>query len=104
LIRICRLFCSIKHMVYNFFGAERWSLIRNIFKNWLIYSKEQWSNGKSVGRDGQPVNYETGTIIWENPELMRNMFFPINSSRNEVNPFWFHWFCKAIIWRWRASW
>jgi glucose-6-phosphate isomerase len=33
------------------------------------------SNGKSVGRDGQPVNYETGTIIWENLELMHNMLF-----------------------------
>jgi glucose-6-phosphate isomerase len=44
------------------------------------------SNGKSVGRDGQPVT-ETGTIIWENLELMHNMLFSINSSRNEVNPF-----------------
>jgi glucose-6-phosphate isomerase len=44
------------------------------------------SNGKSVGRDGQPVNYETGTIIWENLELMQHAF-SINSSRNEVNPF-----------------
>jgi glucose-6-phosphate isomerase len=25
------------------------------------------SNGKSVGRDGKPVNYETGTIIWGEP-------------------------------------
>jgi glucose-6-phosphate isomerase len=32
------------------------------------------SNGKSVGRDGQPVNYETGTIIWENLELMQHAF------------------------------
>jgi glucose-6-phosphate isomerase len=32
------------------------------------------SNGKSVGRDGKPLNYETGTIIGE-PELMHNMLF-----------------------------
>jgi glucose-6-phosphate isomerase len=31
------------------------------------------SNGKSVGR--KPVNYETGTIIWENQELMHSMLF-----------------------------
>jgi hypothetical protein len=35
----------------------------------------------------EPVDYETGTIIWENLELMHNMLFSINSSRNEVNPF-----------------
>ena len=25
------------------------------------------SNGKSIGRDGKPVNYQTGTIIWGEP-------------------------------------
>jgi hypothetical protein len=30
---------------------------------------------------------ETGTIIGENQELMHNMLFPVNPSRNEVNPF-----------------
>jgi glucose-6-phosphate isomerase len=62
----------------NFFGAESEALIpyTQYLQNWLlIYSKEQWKVMVKLGRDGQPVDYETGTIIWENLELMHNMLF-----------------------------
>jgi glucose-6-phosphate isomerase len=54
------------------------------------------SNGKSVGRDGNPVNYETGTIIWGEPGLTHSMLFSINSSRNEVNSSDFIGFVKPL--------
>jgi glucose-6-phosphate isomerase len=41
------------------------------------------SNGKSVGRDGNLLLPDWNYYLGE-PELMRNMLFPINSSRNEV--------------------
>jgi glucose-6-phosphate isomerase len=91
---------------YNNFGAESEALIpyTQYLQKLAPYLQQgtMESNGKSVGRDGQPWLRDWNYYLGE-PELMRNMLFPINSW-NEVNPFWFHWFCKAIIWRWRASW
>jgi glucose-6-phosphate isomerase len=73
----------------NFFGAESEALIpiRNIFKNWLlIYSKEQWSNGKSVGRDGNLLTTRLELLFGRTGTNAQHAF-SINSSRNEVNPF-----------------
>ena len=33
------------------------------------------SNGKSVDRNGDKINYQTGTIIWGSTEQMLNMPF-----------------------------
>jgi glucose-6-phosphate isomerase len=52
----------------NFFGAESEALIAysqylNKLAPYLQQSVME-SNGKSIGRDGNPVNYQTGNIIW----------------------------------------
>jgi glucose-6-phosphate isomerase len=54
------------------------------------------SNGKSVGRDGKPVNYETGTIIWENQELMHNMLFQLIHQGTKLIPSDFIGFVKPL--------
>ena len=52
----------------NFWGAESEALIpyTQYLRNLPAYLQQgiMESNGKSVGRDGKRVNYETGTIIW----------------------------------------
>ena len=52
----------------NFWGAESEALIpyTQYLRNFPAYLQQgiMESNGKSVGRDGKRVNYETGTIIW----------------------------------------
>jgi glucose-6-phosphate isomerase len=35
------------------------------------------SNGKSIGRDGKPVQYQTGTIIWGEPGTMCTRLFQL---------------------------
>lgn len=52
----------------NFWGAESEAIIpyTQYLRNFPAYLQQgiMESNGKSVGRDGKRVNYETGTIIW----------------------------------------
>ena len=63
----------------NFFGAESESLIpyTQYLQKLAPYLQQgiMESNGKSVGRDGKPVNYQTGTIIWGEPEQILNTHF-----------------------------
>jgi glucose-6-phosphate isomerase len=45
------------------------------------------SNGKSVGRDGKPVNYETGTIIWGEPGTnAQHAFFQLIHQGTKLIP------------------
>lgn len=52
----------------NFFGAETEAIIpyTEYLKKLPAYLQQSFmeSNGKSVGRDGNPVNYHTSPIIW----------------------------------------
>ncbi|MEK9612514.1 MAG: glucose-6-phosphate isomerase [Flavobacteriaceae bacterium] len=52
----------------NFWGAESEVIVpyTQYLRNLPAYLQQgiMESNGKSVGRDGQRVNYETGTLIW----------------------------------------
>ena len=52
----------------NFWGSESEALIpyTQYLRNLPAYLQQaiMESNGKSVDRDGKPVNYQTGTIIW----------------------------------------
>ena len=52
----------------NFWNAESEVIIpyTQYLKNFPAYLQQgiMESNGKSVGRDGKPINYQTGTIIW----------------------------------------
>jgi glucose-6-phosphate isomerase len=59
----------------NFLGGERSvdSLYAISSKTGSLFTQGTMeSNGKSVGRDGNLL-LQTGTIIWENLELMHNM-------------------------------
>ena len=55
----------------NFFGAESEAIIpyTQYLQKLAPYLQQgiMESNGKSIGRDGKPVNYQTGTIIWGEP-------------------------------------
>ena len=45
------------------------------------------SNGKSVGRDGKPVNYQTGTIIWGEPGTnSQHAFFQLIHQGTKLIP------------------
>lgn len=55
----------------NFFEAESQAILcyDQLMHRFAAFLQqgEMESNGKSVGRDGKPVNYETGTIVWGEP-------------------------------------
>ncbi|GAA4305103.1 glucose-6-phosphate isomerase [Nibribacter koreensis] len=55
----------------NFFGAEAHALLPydQYMHRFAAYFQQgdMESNGKSVGRNSQPVNYQTGPIIWGEP-------------------------------------
>ncbi|HEV7349812.1 glucose-6-phosphate isomerase [Telluribacter sp.] len=55
----------------NFFGAESHAILPydQYLHRFAAYFQQgdMESNGKSVGRDGQPVNYQTGPLIWGEP-------------------------------------
>ncbi len=55
----------------NFFGAESEAILPydQYLHRFPAYFQQgnMESNGKYVGRDGQPVNYQTGPIIWGEP-------------------------------------
>ena len=55
----------------NFFGAESLAVLPyNQYLNKLVPYLQQAdmeSNGKSVDRDGNPVNYQTGPVVWGAP-------------------------------------
>jgi glucose-6-phosphate isomerase len=55
------------------------------------------SNGKSVGRDGQPVDYETGTIIWGEPGTnAQHAFFQLIHQGTKLIPSDFIGFVKPL--------
>ncbi len=55
----------------NFFGAETQAILPydQYLHRFAAYFQQgdMESNGKQVGRDGQPVNYQTGPVIWGEP-------------------------------------
>jgi len=55
------------------------------------------SNGKSVGRDGKPVNYQTGTIIWGEPGTnSQHAFFQLIHQGTKLIPTDFIGFIKPL--------
>ena len=75
----------------NFFGAESEALIPYTqYLNKLAPYLQQGimeSNGKSVGRDGYPVNYQTGTIIWGEPGTnSQHAFFQLIHQGTKLIP------------------
>ena len=85
----------------NFFGAESEALIpyTQYLQKLAPYLQQgiMESNGKSVGRDGKPVNYQTGTIIWGEPGTnSQHAFFQLIHQGTKLIPTDFIGFSKPL--------
>jgi len=85
----------------NFYGAESEALIP--YTQYLsklapyLQQATMESNGKSVGRDGKPVNYQTGTIIWGEPGTnSQHAFFQLIHQGTKRIPTDFIGFVKPL--------
>jgi len=75
----------------NFFGAESEALIpyTQYLSKLAPYLQQgiMESNGKSIGRDGNPVDYQTGTIIWGEPGTnSQHAFFQLIHQGTKLIP------------------
>jgi glucose-6-phosphate isomerase len=75
----------------NFFGAETEAIIpyTQYLQKLAPYLQQgiMESNGKSIGRDGNPVNYQTGTIIWGEPGTnSQHAFFQLIHQGTKLIP------------------
>ncbi len=75
----------------NFYGAESEALIpyTQYLKKLAPYLQQgiMESNGKSIGRDGKKVNYQTGTIIWGEPGTnSQHAFFQLIHQGTKLIP------------------
>lgn len=85
----------------NFFGAESEAIIpySQYLQKLAPYLQQgiMESNGKSVGRDGNPVNYQTGTIIWGEPGTnSQHAFFQLLHQGTKLIPTDFIGFVKPL--------
>ncbi len=85
----------------NFYGAESEALIpyTQYLQKLAPYLQQAFmeSNGKSVGRDGKPVNYQTGTIIWGEPGTnSQHAFFQLIHQGTKLIPTDFIGFLKPL--------
>ncbi len=85
----------------NFFGAETEALIpyTQYLQKLAPYLQQgiMESNGKSVGRDGNPVNYQTGTIIWGEPGTnSQHAFFQLIHQGTKLIPTDFIGYKKSL--------
>jgi glucose-6-phosphate isomerase len=85
----------------NFFGAESEALIpyTQYLQKLAPYLQQgiMESNGKSIGRDGKPVNYQTGTIIWGEPGTnSQHAFFQLIHQGTKLIPTDFIGFLKPL--------
>jgi glucose-6-phosphate isomerase len=85
----------------NFFGAESEALIpyTQYLQKLAPYLQQgiMESNGKSIGRDGNPVNYQTGTIIWGEPGTnSQHAFFQLIHQGTKLIPADFIGFVKPL--------
>ena len=85
----------------NFFGAESEALIpyTQYLQKLAPYLQQgtMESNGKSVGRDGKTVGYQTGTIIWGEPGTnSQHAFFQLIHQGTKLIPTDFIGFIKPL--------
>jgi len=85
----------------NFFGAESEALIpyTQYLQKLAPYLQQgiMESNGKSVDRDGNPVDYQTGTIIWGEPGTnSQHAFFQLIHQGTKLIPTDFIGFVKPL--------
>jgi len=85
----------------NFFGVETEAIIPysqylNQFATYLQQGIME-SNGKSVDRNGNPMNYQTGTIIWGEPGTnSQHAFFQLIHQGTKLIPAEFIGFSKSL--------
>ena len=75
----------------NFYGTETEAIIpyTQYLSRFSAYLQQgiMESNGKSVDRNGEPVNYQTGTIIWGEPGTnSQHAFFQLIHQGTKVIP------------------
>ena len=85
----------------NFYGAESEALIpyTQYLQKLAPYLQQgiMESNGKSIGRDGKPVTYQTGTIIWGEPGTnSQHAFFQLIHQGTKLIPTDFIGFVKPL--------
>lgn len=85
----------------NFFGAESEALIpyTQYLRKLAPYLQQGFmeSNGKSVDRNGNPVDYQTGTIIWGEPGTnSQHAFFQLIHQGTKIIPTDFIGFIKPL--------
>lgn len=85
----------------NFYGAESEALIpyTQYLQKLAPYLQQgiMESNGKSVDREGNPVNYQTGTIIWGEPGTnSQHAFFQLIHQGTKLIPTDFIGFVKPL--------
>lgn len=85
----------------NFYGAETEAIIpyTQYLSRFSAYLQQgiMESNGKSVDRNGDPVNYQTGTIIWGEPGTnSQHAFFQLIHQGTKVIPTDFIGFKKSL--------
>ena len=85
----------------NFFGAESEALIpyTQYLQKLAPYLQQgtMESNGKYVGRDGEKVNYQTGTIIWGEPGTnSQHAFFQLIHQGTKLIPCDFIGYVKPL--------
>ncbi len=85
----------------NFFGAESEALIpyTQYLRKLAPYLQQGFmeSNGKSVDRNGNPVDYQTGTIIWGEPGTnSQHAFFQLIHQGTKLIPTDFIGFIKPL--------
>lgn len=85
----------------NFYGAESEALIpyTQYLQKLAPYLQQgiMESNGKSVGRDGKVVNYQTGTIIWGEPGTnSQHAFFQLIHQGTKLIPTDFIGYVKPL--------
>ena len=85
----------------NFFGVETEAIIPysqylNQFATYLQQGIME-SNGKSVDRNGNPINYQTGTIVWGEPGTnAQHAFFQLIHQGTKLIPAEFIGFAKSL--------
>ncbi|HAH55636.1 MAG TPA: glucose-6-phosphate isomerase, partial [Flavobacterium sp.] len=85
----------------NFFGSESEAIIpySQYLQKLAPYLQQgiMESNGKSVDRDGKPVSYQTGTIIWGEPGTnSQHAFFQLIHQGTKLIPTDFIGFVKPL--------
>lgn len=99
------ILASLSVWYNNFFGAESHAVIpyTQYLHRLPAYLQQgiMESNGKRVGRDGKPVDYQTGAIIWGEPGTnAQHAFFQLLHQGTKLVPADFIAFAKPLHGDW----